>query len=72
MLNQGKPDANRHRFGISTAAMIAGNPKSGRTVAALVLILLIVVSTAIIALRNRTPRPKVVPLHPSMFIVRAN
>jgi hypothetical protein len=53
--------------------MIAGNPKSCRTIAAcaVVLVLLIVVSTAFIAMRKRTAPLKVVPLHPSTFILSA-
>jgi hypothetical protein len=51
--------------------MIAGNPKSCRTIAAcaVVLVLLIVVSTALIAMRKRTAPLKVVPLHPSTFML---
>ena len=52
--------------------MIAGNPKSCRTMAAfaVVVVLLIVVSTAFIAMRRRTPptRP-VMPMHPSIFVL---
>jgi hypothetical protein len=49
--------------------MIVGNPKACRTMAAfgVVLLLLIVLSTAIIAMRKRTAPLKVVPLHPSTF-----
>ena len=53
--------------------MIAGNPKSCRTIVAcaVVLVLLIVVSTAFIAMRRTTAPVKVVPLHPSTFILGA-
>ena len=49
--------------------MIAGNPKSGRTMAAcaVVLVLLIVVSAAFVAMRKKTPPLIGVPLHPSTF-----
>jgi hypothetical protein len=52
--------------------MIAGNPKSGRKMVALaiVLMLLIVVSTMVIATRKKNPPPSV-PLHPSSFIPTA-
>jgi hypothetical protein len=55
----------------SQPGMIAGNPKSCRTLAAcaVVLVLLIVVSTAFIAARKRAAPVRVVPLHPSIFFV---
>lgn len=54
--------------------MIAGNPKAGRTVAAfaVALVLLIFVSTAFIAMRKRMPPMRVVPLHPSTFVLSAH
>jgi hypothetical protein len=49
--------------------MIAGNPRCGRMLAAVAvaLLLLIMVSTAIIAERKRNPPVKTIPIHPSAF-----
>lgn len=53
--------------------MIAGNPKSGRTMVtcSLALLLLILVTTALVALRKRTApeRQPPLPLHPSTLFV---
>lgn len=70
----GKPVTTWRRIGISTVAMIAGNPKQGRTIAAfaVVLILVIVVSTAVIAMRKRTAPLKVVPLRPSVLVLSSS
>jgi len=53
--------------------MIAGNPKAGRKFAAfaIVIILVIVVSTALIAMRKKTAPLKVVPMHPSILVLSA-
>jgi hypothetical protein len=60
-----------YQIGISFEVMIAGNPKAGRTMAAcaVVLVFLIVVSTALIAMRKKTAPFKVAPLHPSTFAI---
>lgn len=54
--------------------MIAGNPKTGRTMVtlSLALLLLILVTTALVALRKRTAPEKQppLPLHPSTLFVR--
>jgi hypothetical protein len=60
-----------HQTSISSGAMIAGNPKSCRTWAALAvaLILLIMVSTAFIASRKKTAPFKALPLRPSTLVL---
>jgi hypothetical protein len=60
------------KFSISPCGMIAGNPKWCRTLVACAVILmsLIVVSTAFVAMRKRTAPIKAVPMHPSTFIAR--
>jgi hypothetical protein len=72
-LSEEKRSSAWQRIGISIEAMIAGNPKAGRKVAAfaIVLILVIVVSTALIAMRKKTAPLKVVPMHPSTLILSA-
>jgi hypothetical protein len=61
------------RTGISSAVMIAGNPKAGRTMAvcAIVLVLLIVMSTTFVALRKKQSPLKTAPLHPSTVVLPA-
>jgi len=53
--------------------MIVGNPKSGRTMAAcgLVLIILLAITTALVATRKKTPPTNVAPLHPSTIVLTA-
>ncbi len=64
-----KTGERKDQISISPAVMIVGNPKSGRTMAAcaVVLVLLIVVSAAFVAMRKKTPPLIGVPLHPSTF-----
>jgi hypothetical protein len=59
---------------ILVEAMIAGNPRSGRTMAActIALVLALVVSAALIAMRKKTPPTKgIPPLHPSTIFLAA-
>jgi len=68
-----KVSSEGHQIGISTTVMIVGNPKSCRTMAfwAVALVLLIVISTAFITMRKRTPSLKVLPMHPSTVTLSA-
>jgi len=63
------------RIGISPVRMIAGNPKAGRMLVtfSVGLLLLILVSAAIIAIRKGTAPEKQppLPMHPSNVILRA-
>jgi hypothetical protein len=53
------------------AAMIVGNPKTGKraATAALALLLMIIIVTTIVSLRKRTAPAKEPPLHPSVVIL---
>jgi hypothetical protein len=64
----GRTGSNRHLIFV----MIAGNPKSCRTMAAfaVVLVVLIAVSVGFIAARKRTAPLKAMPLHPSTIVLR--